>query len=534
MRRLISENEALLQPSPVLLKRRSYTRQPHSSLDASTSGGLGGGIGQNFGRSLTNGRGMRSQSLVEAMMMQKSSTPNNSNSNNNNNLPSLAALNFHAQVQSATNEAMNKLYSCKFCKVGVRHVEELIRHEEKCGRRQDEAMTTNGCYKLVCNQVTAVSSPPSVLPPTPEIVTTDDKNYVVVSSIRSTKDCGENNKHPLKKRILAAAELDAKSIANKTHENNTLVVSSSVFTNYQTSTVPADCRNNGGQTFQSSVVSHCSYTTTISPQNQQQSFSSFRPYCGVNVKIGAPTTLEPTRVGRKSSQVTTLTFTSSVRELKPTQFLQETNPKRSNYSFWSQPIVFQNDSKLILTMLDGYANRPKPGWIKYSASNRELNLMRVTHSTYWTLSKKLSSSTSLNTNSSPSTNEQQLISPAAETLSADETSMETVPTKMEISAEHCTTATVSNFSSTVKNETAQDNCCPSISYRKQSRHGCERCGVRLNKLKNLVIKHFPSNNFRYCFNCSRKSSKLPSCFNRRKKKRFSQNDSQVHTSFNFA
>lgn len=392
--RLISENEAIVEPSPVLLKRRSYIRQPHTSLDASNVG-----VGQNYGRSLTNGRGLRSQSLIEttSALKSQSSIGVGVHHSTTTNRPSLAAaVNFHAQVQNDTLEAMNtsKLYSCEFCKVGIRHLEDLRRHEEKCGRREEDAAV----YKLVCQQVSGAPQTPDAVErqrpsyrcSTPATASAVGKPLLTRSlTMKEGEIC---NRHPLKKRILAAAELDAaKSNATPTppstdSSNAVSVLMANPNKLFQKS-LSTTTANNFSQIFQ----------PKLSLSSSEQNYL-FHPYC-VTVKVQGATSYEPVRAGRKSAQVTQSTFTASVRKVRPSHVVYENKidpaaaaaaaKYQSNYSTWTQIAVPPMDSKLNIVMMDGYSMpRPKRSYLKYVVAQRDLNVMRVTHSSYWLYSQK--------------------------------------------------------------------------------------------------------------------------------------------------
>lgn len=239
---LITQNEAILEPSPILTKRRTYTRQLNGQPGSGGASGVANGGGaslvvpampgqqhngnqQGGAMGLGSPREFRSNSMHAAASASSFSPLGSTNGGGSSassrrhsvlappgtswrpdygteisarrnavaaigsntiieeepTAASSAARKFLAQVENETLRA--RVYPCRFCGLSVRHMDDLRRHEEKCAARRDMA-----------SQQTQLLSAGS-------------------GGVASGSNGGYRGAPPLKKRILAAAaEYDASSI----------------------------------------------------------------------------------------------------------------------------------------------------------------------------------------------------------------------------------------------------------------------------------------------------------------------------------
>ncbi|XP_003380823.1 zinc finger protein [Trichinella spiralis] len=171
--RLISENEALLEPSPVLLKRRSYTRQHFGSFDQGSSTGGHRNVNANGAvcsakqkassssnssnncntMSSSNVKTMRSQSLVDAELLlstfKRKSSPSPDDLHRGFHRSSVDCGRLRNRTdtgslspRSASVEAVHQVSTgkqgsalCAYCSVGFRNVDACKAHEIRCAQR---------------------------------------------------------------------------------------------------------------------------------------------------------------------------------------------------------------------------------------------------------------------------------------------------------------------------------------------------------------------------------------------------------------
>ncbi|OUC44397.1 zinc finger, C2H2 type, partial [Trichinella nativa] len=171
--RLISENEALLEPSPVLLKRRSYTRQHFGSFDQGSSTGGHRNVNANAAvcsakqkassssnssnncnaMSSSNVKTMRSQSLVDAELLlstfKRKSSPSPDDLHRGFHRSSVDCGRLRNRTdtgslspRSASVEAVHQVSTgkqgsalCTYCSVGFRNVDACKAHEIRCAQR---------------------------------------------------------------------------------------------------------------------------------------------------------------------------------------------------------------------------------------------------------------------------------------------------------------------------------------------------------------------------------------------------------------
>ncbi|KRX24801.1 Zinc finger protein 40 [Trichinella nelsoni] len=171
--RLISENEALLEPSPVLLKRRSYTRQHFGSFDQGSSTGGHRNVNANAAvcsakqkgsssnssnncntvSSSSNVKTMRSQSLVDAELLlstfKRKSSPSPDDLHRGFHRSSVDCGRLRNRTdrgslspRSASVEAVHQVSTgkqgsalCAYCSVGFRNVDACKAHEIRCAQR---------------------------------------------------------------------------------------------------------------------------------------------------------------------------------------------------------------------------------------------------------------------------------------------------------------------------------------------------------------------------------------------------------------
>ncbi|CDW52118.1 zinc finger protein [Trichuris trichiura] len=119
--RLISENEALLEPSPVLLKRRSYTRQHYGSLDHST--GSTSSSTSSKRQSSTTVKSTRSQSLVDLGLLATFKQRNQDASKKSS--------------EQSSADVDHCFHKCAYCKVGFRNMDSVRAHEVRCAHRSE-------------------------------------------------------------------------------------------------------------------------------------------------------------------------------------------------------------------------------------------------------------------------------------------------------------------------------------------------------------------------------------------------------------
>ncbi|KFD51107.1 hypothetical protein M513_08007 [Trichuris suis] len=145
--RLISENEALLEPSPVLLKRRSYTRQHYGSLDHSAGPSSSTSSKR---QSSTTVKSTRSQSLVDIGL--------------------LATFKHRSQDASrkiseqSGADVDHSFHKCAYCKVGFRNMDSVRAHEVRCAHRSEVPTCSN---RSLSPKSTSASSEVSLPPAEP-------------------------------------------------------------------------------------------------------------------------------------------------------------------------------------------------------------------------------------------------------------------------------------------------------------------------------------------------------------------------------
>uniref|UniRef100_A0A5S6Q3N8 C2H2-type domain-containing protein n=1 Tax=Trichuris muris TaxID=70415 RepID=A0A5S6Q3N8_TRIMR len=127
--RLISENEALLEPSSVLLKRRSYTRQQYGSLDHST-GQSSSGRRQSSTAAATV-KSTRSQSLVDLGMLASFKPLRQDGSRKMSEQPSADVGHYSC-------------HKCAYCKIGFRNMDGVRAHEIRCAQRTEVPTCSHG------------------------------------------------------------------------------------------------------------------------------------------------------------------------------------------------------------------------------------------------------------------------------------------------------------------------------------------------------------------------------------------------------
>uniref|UniRef100_A0A183J2G3 C2H2-type domain-containing protein n=1 Tax=Soboliphyme baturini TaxID=241478 RepID=A0A183J2G3_9BILA len=231
--RLISENEALLEPSPSALS--SYNQ--HRLLPGATLL-----------------KACRSQSLVESEMSCAVSRASIVGSRSRHNKSgALTALHFQKQVQEAMKDSLNSSFVCRFCHVHFRNQESVKAHEFRCAHREfspvrecertsplrsrspspspsssssSSSLSSSDSAVVASASATAAAAAATSMRGRGDECSSEEPQHALsatcsvttaVASCSTTPLCSSSvstaivkdmieNKHPLKKRILAQAE----------------------------------------------------------------------------------------------------------------------------------------------------------------------------------------------------------------------------------------------------------------------------------------------------------------------------------------
>ncbi|VDM91966.1 unnamed protein product [Litomosoides sigmodontis] len=404
--RLISENEAILGQNPGLIKRRPYHRQVGSQSSVELETGI---------RSQSNSPGLRdvrlqfthSQSFYEShkpLAVRVTGGP---------------LTNGHPIVK-ASDKCI-----CNFCELKFPNDAALVAHEIRCSKRAE-----------IHSQATSSSTPLSTAVATHlQIAQQQNPNAAVVDVVRRKSNTCNNgsipsspllheNRHPLKRRLLAAVEhLDESQASTsktpklettKINVNVTNPVCVSLPTTYcKASVVPQRNFNNvssinavseilipATQTMvmiTSHSTSHLAsskngqmyqriYPASTNPQGS--SAAANKPYI-LTLNDASATRNDGMSRRSRMRNITTETFATLN---KPQPMFCEHKPKLSMYSNWQQSAVDSEEAKLNLLYISTCSTKPRMGvkqlW-RYTTALREMGVLKVTHSSFWDYSTKI-------------------------------------------------------------------------------------------------------------------------------------------------
>ncbi|MCP9257753.1 Transcription factor HIVEP3 [Dirofilaria immitis] len=468
--RLISENEAILEQNPGLIKRRPYHRQVGSQSSIELETGI---------RSQSNSPGLRDVRLqfTHGQSFYESHKP----------------LAVRVTGGSLTNghpvvKAPEK-YTCNYCELKFPNDAALVAHEIRCSKIEinlkehsqqslfffeyllifidylDERWlaleTASFDYEAEIHSQTASSSASSSTVAAARLQMLQQQNSVntgIVDRVgRKSNICNNSNavsstvlhenRHPLKRRLLAAAgHLDepqastsktAKLETSKSNINVTNPICISLpATHYKTPLIPQRSFNSSSnisavseasvpatqtviivtshpasqlvasknvQTYQriysASTISHMfDLSCKLLVRNLVARVTSFmcvgpsavanKPYI-LTLNDMSTTRNDGTSRRSRMRNITTETFATLN---KPQPMFCEHKPKLSMYSNWQQSTVDSEEAKLNLLYISTCSTKPRMGvkqlW-RYTTALREMGVLKVTHSSFWDYSTKM-------------------------------------------------------------------------------------------------------------------------------------------------
>uniref|UniRef100_A0A915PUS8 C2H2-type domain-containing protein n=1 Tax=Setaria digitata TaxID=48799 RepID=A0A915PUS8_9BILA len=420
--RLISENEAILEQNPGLIKRRPYHRQVGSQSSIELETGI---------RSQSNSPGLRdvrlqfshSQSFYEShkpLAVRVTGGP---------------LTNGHPIIKAPDK------CTCNYCELKFPNDAALVAHEIRCSKRaeihsQTTSSSTSSTAAVAAAHLQMIQQQNSVNTGAADCI---GRKSNTCSSVASSPVLHEN-RHPLKRRLLAAAEhLDeTQTSANKNpkleaSKPNTNVGSpiciSLPATHHKPPVVPQRCAisnsntSSGNSSSSSSsigsstnaandtsasvtptvimVTSHTANQLVVSKNAQTyqriypaatvpQSTSAVanKPYILTLNDVSAIRNDGTSRRSRMRN-ITTETFATLN---KPQPMFCEHKPKLSMYSNWQQSTVDSEEAKLNLLYISTCSTKPRIGvkqlW-RYTTALREMGVLKVTHSSFWDYSTKI-------------------------------------------------------------------------------------------------------------------------------------------------
>ncbi|KRZ88287.1 Zinc finger protein 40 [Trichinella sp. T8] len=487
--RLISENEALLEPSPVLLKRRSYTRQHFGSFDQGSSTGGHRNVNANAAvcsakqkasssnssnncntMSSSNVKTMRSQSLVDAELLlstfKRKSSPSPDDLHRGFHRSSVDCGRLRNRTdtgslspRSASVEAVHQVSTgkqgsalCAYCSVGFRNVDACKAHEIRCAQR------------------------PSL------------------SSIESSPAAIVEASSPL-------------SCSSSCCSSSCCCSSSST----------SSCSANTSSTFSSNVI--------FALQLGNSTSTPLQPYCNT-VRVPKLLDLEPMRSSQNQpSLITQSTFCTVRRRPVPQQKLAI-----ARQSIWLDGIPQStlnisstgDDTERRTDTADAHFNILLMGCYRlqklhhmpllcYTTAVQEFaHSMRMTHSSYWKYSKKLrklskldhtpttaaiaiinnGNSNTITSNNNNNNNNNDNCTSLVLQLKVDQCQQQQQNSEKNDTSNDCTISSLQR--SSVDDETFQRNQNFSSAYKKgrgRGRYVCDRCGIRCKK-PSVLKKHF--------------------------------------------
>ncbi|VDK80144.1 unnamed protein product [Onchocerca ochengi] len=438
--RLISENEAILEQNPGLIKRRPYHRQVGSQSSIELETGI---------RSQSNSPGLRDVRLqfTHGQSFYESHKP----------------LALRVAGGPLTNghpivKALDKC-TCNYCELKFPNDAALVAHEIRCSKIEINLghiplrMSFNNASYIVClcegqrlllfkraevHSQAASSSTSSSAATAAHLQIVRQQNPVNTGTVdrigRKSNICDNNsiasspvlheNRHPLKRRLLAAAEhLDepqastsktSKLETSKSNVNVTNPVCISLpATHYKTPVVPQRSFNSANNINAASETSVPAAQTVIivtsQPTSQlvatknaqahqriypsstvphNTSAAANKPYI-LTLNDMSTTRNDGTSRRSRMRNITTETFATLN---KPQPMFCEHMPKLSMYSNWQQSTVDSEEAKLNLLYISTCSTKPRMGvkqlW-RYTTALREMGVLKVTHSSFWDYSTKM-------------------------------------------------------------------------------------------------------------------------------------------------
>ncbi|VDM95973.1 unnamed protein product [Thelazia callipaeda] len=443
--RLISENEAILEQSPGLIKRRPYHRQVGSQSSIELETGI---------RSQSNSPGLREIRLqcTRSQSFYESHKP----------------LAIRVTGGSLTNgypivKIPDKCCTCNYCELKFPNEAALDAHEIRCSKRAE------------INSQVMSSSSSSVMGaailgggPLGHLHMMQQQNTVNVGTVenvgRKPSICSNNgitsssanheNRHPLKRRLLAAVEhLDdpqastskaPKLVCTQLKILNHTFDKSMVFHIYNfvfyVTCLRLWCNetskailNTANSVAPSSYIGHCktpivslrNHSIIISSASASASSAIVPITCHISSQLVIPKTPQayqriylaattPQNISSVANKpyILTLNEVSSSRSdatsrrsrmrnittetfatlNKPQPMFCEHIPKLSMYSNWQQSTVDSEEAKLNLLYISTCSTKPRMGvkqlW-RYTTALREMSVLKVTHSSFWDYSTKI-------------------------------------------------------------------------------------------------------------------------------------------------
>ncbi|KAK6111711.1 Zinc finger C2H2 type family protein [Brugia pahangi] len=404
--RLISENEAILEQNPGLIKRRPYHRQVGSQSSVELETGI---------RSQSNSPGLRDVRLqfTHSQSFYESHKP----------LPVRVAggplTNGHPIVKAPEK------CICNYCELKFPNDAALVAHEIRCSKRAE------------LHSQTISSSASSSTVATAHFQLVQQQNPVNTMMVdragRKTNTCNSSsigssvlheNRHPLKRRLLAAAEhLDeSQASTSKTPKLDTPKPSMNITnpvcislpaTHYKAPVVSQRSFNSSSTV---TVISETSVPATQTlimvsshPTNQLvasknvQTYQRIYPVSTIPQSSSAAAnkpyilTLNDVSTGRndgisRRSRMRNITTETFATLNKPQPMFCEHKPKLSMYSNWQQSTVDSEEAKLNLLYISTCSTKPRIGvkqlW-RYTTALREMGVLKVTHSSFWDYSTKI-------------------------------------------------------------------------------------------------------------------------------------------------
>ncbi|KRZ16461.1 Transcription factor HIVEP3 [Trichinella zimbabwensis] len=492
--RLISENEALLEPSPVLLKRRSYTRQHFGSFDQGSSTGGHRNISANVSvcsakqqkgsssnssnynnsnsncNAMSNVKTMRSQSLVDAELLlstfKRKTTPSPDlhrgllhrssvdcgrlrNRTTSNDTGSLSPRSASVEAVHQVSTGKQGSAPCAYCSVGFRNVDACKAHEIRCAQRPS---------------LSAIESPPAAI---------------------------------------VEASSPSSSCSSSCCSSNSFTSSSS-----SSSSSYSSCSANSSSPSSSNVIFALQFGTSTT--------SAMQPYCNT-VRVPKLLDLEPMRSSQNQpSLITQSTFCTVRRRPVPQQklaiarqsiWLDGIPQSNVNISTTGDDTERRTDAHFNILLMGCYRLQKLHHMplLCYTTAMQELaHSMRMTHSSYWKYSKKLRKLSKLdhappttaiaiinNSNTTASNTNNNNCTSLVVQLKVDQCRQQNSEKNVNTSS-GCTSSSSSWQRSSIDDETCQRNQNLSLGYKKgrgRGRYVCDRCGIRCKK-PSVLKKHF--------------------------------------------
>ncbi|KRZ72670.1 Transcription factor HIVEP3 [Trichinella papuae] len=490
--RLISENEALLEPSPVLLKRRSYTRQHFGSFDQGSSTGGHRNISANV--------------AVCSAKQQKGYSSNSSNNNNNNNNSNCNAMSNVKTMRSQSlvdAELLLSTFKRKTTPSPDLHRGLLHRSSVDCGRLRNRT-TSNDTGSL---------SPRSASVEAVHQVSTGKQGSAPCAycsvGFRNVDACKAHEIRCAQRPSLSANESPPAAIVEASSPSSSCsfsCCSSNSFTSSSSSS--SSCSANSSSPSSSNVIFALQFGTSIT--------SAMQPYCNT-VRVPKLLDLEPMRSSQNQpSLITQSTFCTVRRRPVPQQklaiarqsiWLDGIPQSNVNISTTGDDTERRTDAHFNILLMGCYRLQKLHHMplLCYTTAVQELaHSMRMTHSSYWKYSKKLRKLSKLdnappttaiaiinNSNTTASNTNNNNCTSLVVQLKVDQCRQQNSEKNVNTSS-GCTSSSSSWQRSSIHDETCQRNQNLSSGYKKgrgRGRYVCERCGIRCKK-PSVLKKHF--------------------------------------------